>query len=115
MMARRAAALLLLAANALAAAHLLFTAHTLGAGGDVVEAPESCAQPGHGAAGLAHGHDANVEERCAAAVLARTPGFAATAPMAIAAPIALFVAGALPEARPPLTPLSVAPKGSPPG
>src|SRR5207244_3382399 len=102
-MLRRSLAVALLFVHSAAAAHLALATHVTGEKG-VIDAPPSCPQPGHGFAGIAHGHELDREEtECQAVALARTAAFASTPACAlpvVAPRCRLDLGGA--EACPPL-------------
>ena len=113
---RRTLALLLLLAHASAAAHLALAAHTVADDGAIVEAQPECAEPDHGSAGIAHGHELKRgEQECDAVALLRAPArtvSGSAAPQPVQQPAAASFAAT--DASPPLAVLSVAPKSSPP-
>src|SRR5262245_8945848 len=115
-MLRRSLAVALLCVHAVAAVHLAFAEHVTGDAGAVVDAAPVCPQPGHGSAGIAHGHDLQrhgTECQAAAWLRAVARAQASLAVVAVAAVVAPDTVAPA-DARPPVGVLSVAPKSSPP-
>lgn len=109
-------ALLLLLAHASAAAHLVLASHAIADSGAVVEAQPECAEGGHSASGIAHGHELLREEvECDAVALLKSPAQVQAASHVLSVGVAGVAAElASSAASPPLAVLSVAPKSSPP-
>jgi hypothetical protein len=113
---RRSLAIALLCVQASVAAHLALASHITADTGAVVDAKPQCPQP-HSGQGIAHGHELKGDDaECEAVALLHTAARACSAFVA-AGPVELAAPGAglgSARERPPLEPLSVAPKASPP-
>jgi hypothetical protein len=111
----RPLALLLLCAQTSGLVHLALAPHAVGASGEALEAGPACPAAEHGP-GIAHAHEtADLEVDCAAAALARA-ALELVHPQTAPAPVSAAAAAwqRSPSASPPLEPLVVAPKASPP-